>query len=137
MSIKVPFVKQVSEEDISIPETLRIKITGDGIQIAGRLSIVNIAFTILKEKHKACSIFGNYSLDILKIAQNYKELASGFQDICEEAADLQIVTIQDKIYNIKFFLGGDWKYLATICGIQSASADYLCIWCKCQQQIQI
>lgn len=28
-------------------------------------------------------------------------------------------------------MGGDWKFLATICGIQSASAQYSCIWCKC------
>ena len=110
------FVKQASEKGISIPETFRIKITGNGTQIARGLNIVNIAFTILEEKHKACSAFGNYSLAILKIAEDYKELSSGLQDICEEAADLQIVTIQDKVYNIKFFLGGDWKYLATVCG---------------------
>ena len=118
------FVKQTSEQGISIPETFRIKITGDGTQIARGLNIVNVAFTILKEKHKACSA-------ILKIAEDYEKLGSGLQDICEEAADLQIVTIQDKVYNIKFFLGGDWKYLATICGIESASAEYSCIWCKC------
>ena len=125
------FVKQASEQGMSIPETFRIKITGDGTHIAQGLNIVNVAFTILEEKHKACSVFGNYSLAILKIAEDYEELSSGLQDICEEAADLQMVTIQDKIYNIKFFLGGDWKYLATICGIESASAEYSCIWCKC------
>lgn len=39
----------------------------------------------------------------------------------------------DKVYNIQFFLGGDWKYLATICGIESATAEYSCIWCKCSK----
>ena len=98
-------MKQASEQGISIPETFRIKITGDGTQIACGHNIVNIAFTNL-----ACSAFGNYSLAILKIAEDYKKLSSGLQDICEEAADLQIVIIQDKVYNFKFFLGGDWKY---------------------------
>ena len=93
-------MKQASEKGISIPETFRIKITGDGTQIARGLNIVNIAFTILEEKHKACSAFGNYSLATLKIAEDYIELSSGLQDICEEAADLQIVTIQHKVYNI-------------------------------------
>ena len=125
------FVKQASEQGMSIPETFRIKITVDGTQIARGLNIVNVTFTILEEKHKACSVFGNYSLAILKIAEDYEELRSGLQNICEEAADLQIVTIQGKIYNIQFFLGGDWKYLATICGIESVGAEYSCFWCKC------
>lgn len=83
------FIKQASEQGICIPETFRIKITGDGTQIARGLNIVNIAFTILEEKHKACSVFGNYSLAILKIPEDYEGLASRLQDICEEA-DLQI-----------------------------------------------
>ena len=46
---------------------------------------------------------------------------------------MEVVSIQGKIYNIKFFLGGDWKYLATICGIESATAEHSCIWCKCSK----
>ena len=127
------FVQRASIEGISIPEKIRIKITGDGTQIARGLNIVNIAFTIIEERHKACSVLGNYTVAILRIAEDYEQLASGLQDICEEAEDLQIVTIQDKIYRINFFLGGDWKYLATVCGIESASAEYSCIWCKCSK----
>ena len=86
-----------------------------------------------KDTYKACSAFGNYTVAILRIAENYEQLASGLQDICEEAEDLQIVTIQDKVYKIDFSLGGDWKYLATVCGIESATAEYSCIWCKCSK----
>ena len=28
-------------------------------------------------------------------------------------------------------MGGDWKFLASITGIDSASSTYTCIWCKC------
>ena len=106
------FVKQASTKALSIPETFRIKITVNRTQIARSFNIVNIVFTILEEKCKACSVFGNYSVAILKIIENYEELASGLQDICEEAVDLQVVSIQGKIYSITFFVGGDWKYLA-------------------------
>ena len=92
------FVKQASEQGISIPETFRIKITGDKTQIARGLNIVNIVFK-KNIKHVPHLVI------ILKIAEEYKELSSGLQDICEEAADLQIVTIQDKVYNIKFSPG--------------------------------
>ena len=90
------FVKQASTKALSIPETFRIKITGDGTQIAQSFNIVNIVFTILEEKCKECSVFRNHSVAILKIIENYEELASGLQDICKEAADLQVVSIQGK-----------------------------------------
>ena len=90
------FVKQASTKALSIPETIRTKITVDRTQIARSFNIVNIVFTILEEKCKACSVFGNYSVGILKIIENYEELASGLQDICEEAVDLQVVSIQGK-----------------------------------------
>ena len=32
-------------------------------------------------------------------------------------------------YEIDFLLGGDWKFLACVCGIDSATATYSCIWC--------
>ena len=29
-------------------------------------------------------------------------------------------------------LGADWKFLAMSVGIELATADYFCIWCKCK-----
>ena len=33
-------------------------------------------------------------------------------------------------FEIEWFLGGDWKFLACICGLGAAHAMYPCIWCK-------
>ena len=30
-------------------------------------------------------------------------------------------------------MGGDWKFLATVTGIDSALSTYACIWCKCKK----
>ena len=30
-----------------------------------------------------------------------------------------------------YYLGGDWKFLALVTGIDSATSQYTCIWCKC------
>ena len=30
-------------------------------------------------------------------------------------------------------MGGDWKFLATVTGIEAASSDYTCIWCHCKK----
>lgn len=34
---------------------------------------------------------------------------------------------------IDFMLGGDWKFLACVCGLDSASSKYSCIWCICSK----
>ena len=33
-----------------------------------------------------------------------------------------------------FFLGSDWKFLALVCGLESTTCQYACIWCKCPKQ---
>ena len=43
---------------------------------------------------------------------------------------LNKVTIDDKTYNIEYFLSGDWKFLACVCGLGAANQDYACIWCN-------
>lgn len=35
-------------------------------------------------------------------------------------------------FHIKYHLGGDWKFLAMVTGIDAASSEYACIWCKCK-----
>ena len=107
------------------------EIDGDGTRIARGLNIVNFAFTILEEGAKAQSVTGNHAIAIMKVSELYDELISGLKDICQEARNLDVITIDQKIYKITFFLGGDWKFLATVNGLESANADLACIWYKC------
>ena len=103
------FIHKNTEEGTNIPNTIRIKLTANGTKIATGLNVVNIAFTIIDEGRKAQSAVGNYSVAIMKIEETYDMLAAGLQDICSEARDLEVITIEDKVYNIKFFLGGQLK----------------------------
>ena len=35
------------------------------------------------------------------------------------------------MHKIKYFVGGDMKFLAIVCGIGAVSSNHSCIWCKC------
>lgn len=127
-------IDKASEQE-DVPSTLRVKLTGDGTQIARGLSVVNINFTLLEEgQSRACSAFGNHSIAILRVSENYEELKAGLEDIIKEAEDLEVVTMRGKVYSIQFFLGGDLKFLAAVCGIEAANSEHACIWCKCPKQ---
>ena len=95
-----------------IPTCFRIKLTGDGTQIARGLSVVNFTFTILEEENLALSVKGNHSVAILRVSENYDDLLQGLHDIIAEAEDIEMITINDVSYQIQLFLGGDWKFLA-------------------------
>ena len=114
-----------------IPSTICVKLTGDGTQIAKGLTVLNFAFTVL-EGEKAMSVTGNHSLAILKVSESDDdEHFCALQDIIEEARDLNCVSVEDKVFKIDYYLGGDIKFLATVCGIKGPTSEYSCIWCKC------
>lgn len=93
-------------------------------------SVVNVAFTILEDGQQSCSAAGNHTIAILKVSENYDELAAGLHDILQEARDLEIVTVEDKVFKLEYYLGGDWKFLALVCGLESAMSEYSCICSK-------
>lgn len=128
-------VEQYNKEKREFPDTIRVKLTGDSTQIARGLNVVNIAFTILEEgRQMACSASGNHSIMILKVAEKYEDLAAGLEKLIAEAKDLEVLSIDNKVIRIEFFLGGDWKFLALVCGLESATSDHACIWCKCPKK---
>ena len=112
-------------------DTIGVKISGDGTNIGKKLKLVNVTYTILNEKEAAMSEKGNYVLAILKTSENYDNLKESLSDLTQEMSKLNKVTVEGKTYNIEYFLGGDWKFLACVCGLGAASQDYACIWCKC------
>lgn len=67
---------------------------------------------------------------ILKVPESYETLSAGLEDICEEAKNLKSIDIDGVVYDIELYIG-DWKFLAMICGLESATSTYACIWCKC------
>ena len=44
-----------------------------------------------------------------------------------------MTTIDERIFKIEFFLGGDWKFIATVNGLVHANANFAFIWCKCSE----
>ena len=114
------------EEDV-----IRVKISGDGTCFGKRLKLVNITFTILNEKEAAMSEKDNHVLAILKTTESYDNLDDSLSDLTAEMTKLSKVKVGGKHYNIEYFLGADWKFLACVCGLGAANQDHACICCKC------
>ena len=112
-------------------EKVQIKLSGDGTSIGRNLHVINFTFTLLNEGSLARSVEGNHSLAILQVPEKYADLSGALIDIAEEAKHLQSITVRGVTHPMEYFLGGDMKFLALVCGIDSATADFSCVWCKC------
>ena len=110
---------------------IRVKLTGDGTNIGKRLHVVIIAFTVIDEGVAAMLSEGNHAIAILRTTENYEDLKLELRDIVNEVNTLKNITVDDISYEIEWFLGGDWKFLALVTGIGGAIGTYPCVWCKC------
>ena len=87
-------------------------------------------FTLLEEE-QFCSSTGNHILAVFKQPESYQCLKPALADIISGVEQLREITVDGLKFQITFYLGEDWKFLATVTGIDSASSTYSCIWCKC------
>ncbi len=114
--------------------SLRVKLSGDGTNIGKRLHVINFTFTLLEEGALAYSAEGNHPLAVIKENEKYDTLCLALTDIRNDVEGLSTIEVDGCTYNITYFLGGDWKFLAICTGIDAATCTYACIWCKCSKE---
>ena len=130
-SIKEQIARLQKNGTFKMDATIKVKISGDGTNIGKRLKLENVTYTILNEKDAAMNDKGNYVLAIIKTTENYDNLKESLADLIKEMSNLKEITVKNQKYGIEYFLGGDWKFLACVCGLGAANQNFACIWCKC------
>ena len=98
------------------------------------MKVVNFTFTILHEKDVAIGEKGNYILAVIKTTEIYDNLRDSVADLRMEMSNLKEISANSCTYKIEYFLGGDLKFLALVCGLGRANDDYACVWCKCPRE---
>lgn len=53
----------------------------------------------------------------------------GLKDIIQEPESIKQITVGDLAFDVLFYVGGDWKFLAMATGIDAATSTHACIWC--------
>ena len=119
------------ERKVKSGDTLQVKLSGDGTKVCRKLNVINFTFTLLNEGEIAMSPKGNYTIAIINSTESYDVLATTLSDICDEVKTLTSIEVSGHTFHIEYFLCSDWKFLAIICGLESATSTYACIWCRC------
>ena len=97
------------------------------------MHLVVIAFSLLHEDENPNSPNGNHTIAVLQTTENYDDMSAALVNIIEDIKTMQSITIDDISFSVEFFLGADWKFLALVTGIESASSTY---FCKCAAEFR-
>eukprot|EP00112_Aurelia_sp_Birch-Aquarium-sp1_P017926 Seg4207.1 transcript_id=Seg4207.1/GoldUCD/mRNA.D3Y31 product="hypothetical protein" protein_id=Seg4207.1/GoldUCD/D3Y31 len=96
---------QLENENFSVPEVVRVKLSGDGTWLGSKLHVINFTFT-LPDFPDAKASSRNTLLAIFKSSESYDNLKIALHNIVGDCKDYSHVTVKDKTYPLLFYLGG-------------------------------
>ena len=107
--------------------------SGDGTRMTRNSSFILTSFALLGLRDDVMAAKGNHTLAVVKGKKNYKTLQESFADIFNEINRLNSekkIEASDRVINLEFFLGGDYKFILLMMALKGATSHYACVWCK-------
>ena len=67
---------------------------------------------------------------------SYESMSICLQNVMKDVEQIskEGIEVDDKIFEVDLYLGADWKFLTTVCGIESLNCSHACIWCTCPKK---
>jgi len=113
-------------------ETIKVKLSGDGARMSRSTNFMMLSFALLQRNEDVMSPKHNKTIAIVNGPESYETLQTSLQYLFQEINNLiekQFISIDGNDVKVEFFLGGDLKFLLIIMGLNSAIADFSCLWC--------
>jgi hypothetical protein len=112
---------------------IRVKLCGDGTNCGRRHKLLNFCFTLPDQGMISKTSIGNYTLGIFRIKkEDYKTLKEALSECSSSLKKLSLkqIEIRGQLYQIKFLISGDMKFLHIIMGLNSCNSKNSCLYCK-------
>ncbi|CAB3981176.1 Hypothetical predicted protein, partial [Paramuricea clavata] len=126
--VEVPLAKKPELKG----QTIKVKISGDGARMTRSTNFMMFSLALLQDDN-VMSSKSNRTIAIINGKEDYETIAASLPTFFQEVNGLiesGTMLIDDTEVNLEFFLGGDLKFLVMIMGINSATANYSCLWCN-------
>ena len=114
-------------------EVIEVKLSGDGARMSRTTNFMMFSFALLQTKESILSSKSNRTIAIVNCPEKYETMKTFLSSFFEEVnglIDQGSISIDGNDMKLIFFLGDDMKFLLMIMGLNSATADYACLWCK-------
>ncbi|KAJ7384006.1 hypothetical protein OS493_024017 [Desmophyllum pertusum] len=120
-------------------QPIQVKISGDGARMTRNSSFILLSFSLLQAGDDVMSSSGNHTIAVVKGSEKYSTLKESFGTVFNEINETikqGHITVNDSMYNVEFFLGGDYKFLLLMMGMKGATSIYACLWCKIAKDLR-
>jgi hypothetical protein len=112
-------------------ELIRIRIVGDVTQVSATKKLLSLTFSCLNDVKNCIEPQENFTIGMWAIDEdNYLSLKDCLQSVFQELENVREIVLENVIYQIKVFIGGDLKFLLNIYGLGAANSEFCCLWCK-------
>lgn len=111
--------------------TDRIKFEGDGVPVGANTSFCLMNVAVL-DGNDIFRTNGRESLACVTGAESYELWQVCFAAPIAWANELDAlkkITVDGEEYDVEVFVGGDYKFLLTVLGLNAAMASYACAYC--------
>ena len=110
---------------------IRIKIACDSTNLSSKsMKHLNLTFCLVNDKINAMSVKGNFILGMFKIEkEDYETLKLCLKNIFEKLKHIKSIKINNQMYEIEHFNGGDMKSYNLLFGLNGPNSKQPCVTC--------
>ncbi|CAB4016317.1 Hypothetical predicted protein [Paramuricea clavata] len=132
-------VKELLAQQPDLSDSVvQVKLSGDGARMTRSTNFMLSSFALLQQGN-VMSSKSNRTVAIINGKEDYQTLKTALPDFFDEVNSLietGSLLVDCNEVKLEFFLGGDYKFLLMIMGLNSATADYACLWCEIHRQFR-
>jgi len=142
-------------------QVIRIKLEGDGRKVGRTKKQAMMSFCVLQEGKKVMQPSNHHVLSIIVGGESYEELFGSLGQLFSDLGSLAkdgiwvdhstgaLSTTQSQSqrdhehdpdhpdhqhHSVELLFSSDWKFMATVLGINAANSTFPCLWCLCQHK---
>ena len=114
---------------------ITIKLCGDGCNVTKNISFFNFSMSVINDKNNCKKSRGHYIIGIFEVSENYENLKVALKQIVKQVNKIKKIKFtsalgEEIFYTINFKIATDLKATAELMGINNATSQFPCPFCK-------
>ncbi len=114
---------------------ITIKLCGDGCNVTKNISFFNFSMCIINDTKNCKKSKGHYIIGIFEVSENYINLKKALKQIVKQVNNIRIIKFtsssgEEIVFIINFKIATDLKATAELMGINNATSQFPCPFCK-------
>ena len=121
-----------TDPSYDLTEPVKVKISGYAAKMSRSTNFMTLSFCLLQTGEKVMYSRGNRTTAVVNGPEKYDTLKHSFSSTINEintVLETCFIEVDGKEVQIEMFLGGDYKFLFMVMGLNAAKPTHAFLWC--------